>query len=104
MSNLTPNRIVAAAVALLGVVVLVAGIVASLAVPAAVAAVIAGAGLIAVPVREWLIGWREHERRQGEGDEPVGWEDLREILERVATGEAEPLAALRAVREQVAKR
>jgi hypothetical protein len=77
----TPNRIVAIGTAAAGVVILVAGFAASLAVPAAVAAVLAGAALIAVPVREWLIGWREFEARQGEADEPVDWADVREAIE-----------------------
>lgn len=81
-ARLTPNRIVAFGTAALGAVVLVAGIAASLAVPAAVAAVLAGAALVAVPVREWLVGWREHEARQGEADEPVGWDDLLELAQR----------------------
>lgn len=91
---MTPNRITAIGVAALGVILAIAGIAASSGAPEAVA-IAAGAGLIAVPAREWLIGWREYERRQGEGDQPVSFEDLREQALRLTDPDAaEKVASL----------
>lgn len=82
---MTPNRIVAGAVALLGLVVLAAGLLADLGTAPKVAALAAGAVTLLTPAVVWLRGWQAYEARQGEADQPVGWEDLREQLARVTT-------------------
>jgi hypothetical protein len=80
---MTPNRIVAGATALLGALTVLAGLLASLPAAVAVAAVVAGAVGVLTPVVVWLRGWQAWEARQGEADQPVGWDDVREQLERV---------------------
>lgn len=91
---MTPNRIVAGATALLGAAILLAGLLADLGTAPKVAALLAGAVTILTPAVVWLRGWQAWEARQGEADQPVGWEDLREQLDRVAAllgRQAEPL-------------
>lgn len=83
---MTPNRIVAGATALLGAAVLLAGLLADLGTAPQVAAILAGVVAVLTPAVVWLRGWQAWEARQGEADEPVGWEDLREQLARLAAG------------------
>ncbi len=89
---MTPNRIVAGAVALLGLLTLAAGLLADLGTAPQVAALAAGAIVLLTPTVVWLRGWQAWEARQGEADQPVGWDDLREQLERLA-GVAAPAPA-----------
>ena len=79
----TPNRIVAFGGAACSIVVGAVGTLAGIAGPGAavMAAGIVGAAALA---REWLIGWREHEARQGEADQPVGWDDVEELADELA--------------------
>jgi hypothetical protein len=74
----TPNRIVALGTGAIGVAIAAASLAAAEGGPQA-AGVAAGVLAFVVPAREWLIGWREFEARQGEAEEPVSWADLAEL-------------------------
>ena len=92
---MTPNRIVAGAVALLGLLTLAAGLLADLGTAPKVAALVAGAIVLLTPTVVWLRGWQAWEARQGEADQPVGWDDLREQVDRLmgALGSVVPAPA-----------
>lgn len=92
----TPNRIVAFGGGLLALIAGVAGAAAGIA-PAGAAVMLVSIAAAAGLAREWLIGWREYEARQGEADQPVDWDDAEELVKRLA---ANP-EALREVLERV---
>ncbi len=96
---MTPNRITAAGVALLGAALALAGLVAPLGAPAQVAALVAGAVTVLTPAVVWLRGWQAYEARQGEADQPVSLDDVREQLARLAA--SPPEAAVEALQSSV---
>lgn len=95
----TPNRIVAFGGGALAVIAGVVAAAGGIAGPGA-AALLGGIGGAAVLAREWLVGWREHEARQGEGDQPVGRDDLEEIMRRLADRPELIREALERVRQE----
>lgn len=89
----TPNRIVAFGGGALALVVGVAGTAAGIAGPGA-AVLLGGIVAFATLAREWLVGWRAWEDRQGEADQPVSWDDAEEVVRRLAE---DPEALRRAI-------
>lgn len=81
---MTPNRIVAVAVAALGVATLIVSMAADLGLAPQAVGIAAGAVVFLTPAVVWLKGWQAYEARQGEADQPVGWDDAEELVRRLA--------------------
>jgi hypothetical protein len=86
---MTPNRIVALGTGALGIIAAALTLAVDLTGPQA--AGLAASALVVLGIaREWLVGWRAHEARQGEADQPITREDVFEQVRRLAPAPAAP--------------